>query len=137
MYTHVCQDGNNHQKWNNYAPGKFKNKASGLCLAAGTSSVFAGSCETNASDWRTSSTTKVLHQRVDRALPAQQWRSGGSRRSAGLPRGNRAVDRDEAAELIRGRGATNAWLADADPFFGKGSAREPGVDENRQMFGCR
>ncbi|RSN25582.1 hypothetical protein DMC61_27805 [Amycolatopsis sp. WAC 04169] len=39
VYTHACQDRNNNQKWNNYAPGKFKNKATGLCLAAGTSST--------------------------------------------------------------------------------------------------
>ncbi len=57
VYTHVCQDGNNNQKWNNYTPGKFKNKATGLCLTAGPSSVSTGSCTVNASDWTTSSTT--------------------------------------------------------------------------------
>ncbi|MEU9065197.1 ricin-type beta-trefoil lectin domain protein [Streptomyces sp. NPDC048430] len=57
VYTHVCQDGNTYQQWDNYTPGKFRHKRTGQCLAAGSSSVFLTSCSVNASDWTTSSTT--------------------------------------------------------------------------------
>ncbi|PWK83587.1 ricin-type beta-trefoil lectin protein [Lentzea atacamensis] len=57
VYTHACQDRNTYQQWDNYALGKFRHKRTGLCLAAGTSSVFLASCSVNASDWTTSSTT--------------------------------------------------------------------------------
>jgi len=82
VYTHDCQDRNNHQKWNNYAPGKFKNKATGLCLAAGTSSVFAGACGVNASDWRTSSTTNKYFTNVSTGLCLHN--SGGQAEAVGL-----------------------------------------------------
>jgi Ricin-type beta-trefoil lectin domain len=58
VYTHNCNGGNN-QKWNNYVvgtSGKFKNVATGECLAAGANSVFTlESCTSNATDWRSTS----------------------------------------------------------------------------------
>lgn len=82
VYTHVCQDGNNNQKWDNYAPGKFRDKATGLCLAAGVSSVFTGSCTANASDWTTSSTTNKYVKNVSTGLCLNN--KGGEAEAVGL-----------------------------------------------------
>lgn len=82
VYTHNCQDGNNYQKWDNYTPGKFRNKRTGLCLAGGQSSVFATSCTVNATDWRTSSTTKKRFTNVSTGLCLHN--QGGHGQAVGL-----------------------------------------------------
>ncbi|SDO47102.1 RICIN domain-containing protein [Lentzea jiangxiensis] len=82
VYTHNCQDRNDHQKWDNYTPGKFKNKRTGLCLAGGQSSVFTTSCSVNATDWRTSSTTKKRFTNVSTGLCLHN--QGGHGQAVGL-----------------------------------------------------
>ena len=82
VYTHDCQDGNNNQKWDNYTPGKFRNKRTGLCLAGGQSSVFTTSCTVNASDWTTSSSTKKRFTNVSTGLCLHN--QGGAGQAVGL-----------------------------------------------------
>jgi hypothetical protein len=83
VYTHDCQDGNDNQKWNNYKPGKFKNKKTGWCLAAGASSVFTtANCDSNATDWRTSSTTNKYFTNVSTRLCLNN--RGGDGEAVGL-----------------------------------------------------
>ncbi|WP_191296045.1 RICIN domain-containing protein [Lentzea cavernae] len=82
VYTHSCQDRNDHQKWDNYTPGKFRNKKTGLCLAGGKSSVFTTSCTVNATDWRTSSATKKRFTNVSTGLCLHN--QGGHGQAVGL-----------------------------------------------------
>ncbi|WP_394617068.1 ricin-type beta-trefoil lectin domain protein [Lentzea sp. JNUCC 0626] len=82
VYTHACQDRNDHQKWDNYTPGKFRNKKTKQCLAGGRTSVFTTSCDVAESDWRTSSGTKKRFTHVSTGLCLHN--QGGHGQAAGL-----------------------------------------------------
>lgn len=82
VYTHDCQDGNDRQKWDNYASGKFRNKKSGRCLAGGRTSVITTTCTVHESDWRTSSTTKKRFTNVASGLCMHN--QGGDGQAVGL-----------------------------------------------------
>lgn len=62
VYTLGCPDEvpiSQNQKWNNYAPGKFKNLATGKCLAGsnGGSAYTTGDCDNAAVFWHTDGTS--------------------------------------------------------------------------------
>jgi hypothetical protein len=82
VYTHDCQDGNNNQKWDNYAPGKFRDKATNMCLAAGSSSVFTTTCEVKGTNWTTSSTTNKYIKNTSTGLCLNN--AGGESEAVGL-----------------------------------------------------
>jgi hypothetical protein len=58
VYTLDCNGGRN-QQWDNYAPGLFRNVATGSCLAAKppTGTWMLLSCGADSTKWTTSSTT--------------------------------------------------------------------------------
>jgi hypothetical protein len=82
VYTHDCIDNDDNQKWDNYAPGKFKNKKTGMCLAAGTSSVSTTGCSLNSTDWTTSSTKNKYFSNVSTGLCLNN--KGGDSEAVGL-----------------------------------------------------
>ncbi|ANZ42249.1 hypothetical protein BBK82_46280 [Lentzea guizhouensis] len=55
VYTHNC-NGNDYQEWENYTPGKFRNKATQRCLGSNGNSVFTtANCAAGSTNWTTTS----------------------------------------------------------------------------------
>lgn len=59
VFLYMCDNADS-QQWNNYAPGRFRNDASGLCLASNGVKVFTMDCGTPSSTWTTTSTNPKL-----------------------------------------------------------------------------
>ncbi|RDI22253.1 RICIN domain-containing protein [Lentzea flaviverrucosa] len=83
VYTLSC-NGNNNQRWDNFTPGKFRNVATGLCLAGSNGgSIYTTSiCTNTATSWTTDGTspTKIHHVPTGQCLNGP----GGSPQAVGL-----------------------------------------------------
>jgi hypothetical protein len=69
VYT-LRDSGSSYQKWDNYATGKFRNVATGLCLGSDGTNVFTTSCALSTTDWTTTSGSPkyFIHRNTGRYL---------------------------------------------------------------------
>ncbi|ANZ42250.1 hypothetical protein BBK82_46285 [Lentzea guizhouensis] len=63
VYTSPCT-GSDYQRWDDYAPGKFRNVATALCLAGTGNAVFTAACSSPAAGWSSTSGQPRLFRHV-------------------------------------------------------------------------
>jgi hypothetical protein len=82
VYTLDC-NGSRNQKWDNYAPGKFKNDMTHECIYAGSGAVMMGNvCDDPVSNFTTSSTTNKYIKSVNTGTCLDN--NGGNATAVGL-----------------------------------------------------
>ncbi|KOV84970.1 hypothetical protein [Nocardia sp. NRRL S-836] len=82
VYTRVCESGNRNQQWDNSTLGKFKNVATGRCLASTGSAVLTlGACSDTRTNWTTTSGSPKYIKNVNYGICAHN--NGGNGEAVG------------------------------------------------------